>query len=145
MVVYVVHVSAAEIYDATVNNVPAGSCGFITYGVGDDVHLSFKAKHPNGFARFKFAVVRGSSGPVTKACAPANPDSAAWANAPLVTITPVNGFNRDASGLMFSFSVSFQFRCAAPQWRPPPRAALVSCCLWLQGKSLRQCRGIQSG
>jgi hypothetical protein len=89
----------AEIYDATVNNVPAGPCGFITYGVGDDVHLSFKAKHPNGFARFKFTVVRGSSGPVTKACAPDNPDSVAWANAPLVTITSVNGFNRDASSV----------------------------------------------
>ncbi len=89
----------AEIYEASVNGAPAGGCGFISYGPGDDVHLSFKAKHPNGFARFKFTVVRGSSGYVSKACAPDDPNNVAWANAPLVTDTPVNGFKRDASSV----------------------------------------------
>jgi hypothetical protein len=88
----------AEIYDTVVAGVAAGPCGFISYVPGDDVQLSFKAKHPNGFARFKFTVVRGSSGYVTAACAPANP-GVAWANAPLVTDTPVNGFTRDASSI----------------------------------------------
>lgn len=88
----------AEIYETSVDGVAAGPCGFIGYASGDDVHLSFKAKHPNGFARFKFTVVRGSAGYVTAACAPANP-AVAWANAPLVTDTPVNGFNRDASSV----------------------------------------------
>ena len=88
----------AEIYEARVNSVPAGPCGFIAYGHGDDVHLSFKAYHPNGFGRFKFTVVRGSSGYVAAACAPANPD-VAWANAPRVTDTPVNGYSRDAAGI----------------------------------------------
>ena len=87
----------AEIYEASVNGVSAGPCGFMSYGPGDDVHLSFKARHPNGFGRFKFTVVRGSAGYVTTACAPANPGGVAWANAPLVTDTPVNGFARVAS------------------------------------------------
>lgn len=88
----------AEIYDASVKSVPAGLCGFISYATGDDVYLSFKAKHPNGFGRFKFTVVRGSSGYVTAACAPASP-GIAWANAPLVTDTIVNGFTRDAASI----------------------------------------------
>ncbi|MCO5760611.1 MAG: hypothetical protein NHG36_03725 [Chromatiaceae bacterium] len=89
----------AEIHEASVNSIAVGPCGFIGYAPGDDVHLSFKAKHPNGFARFKFTCVRGSSGHVTAACAPDNPDDVAWANAPLVTDTPVNGFNRDSSSI----------------------------------------------
>jgi len=88
----------AEIYEAAINSVSAGPCGFIAYAPGDDVNLSFKAKHRNGFGRFKFTVVRGSSGYVTPACAPANP-GVAWASAPLVTASPVNGFNRDASSV----------------------------------------------
>ncbi len=88
----------AEIYDAAVNGSVAGACGFIEYSPGDDVRLSFKAKHPNGFARFKFTVVRGSAGYVAAACAPANP-AVAWANAPRVTDTSVNGFARDASSV----------------------------------------------
>jgi hypothetical protein len=95
----------AEIYEASVNSIAAGPCGFIRYGAGDDVHLSFKARHPNGFARFKFKVVRGSSGYVLPASAPANPstippvgpDNVAWASAPLVSENP-NGFTHDASG-----------------------------------------------
>jgi len=59
-----------EIYEASVNSVAVGPCGFISYAPGDDVHLSFKAKHTNGFARFEFTVVRGSSGYVANACAP---------------------------------------------------------------------------
>ncbi len=93
----------AEIYDTVVNGVAAGPCGFISYATGDKVSLSFKAKHLNGFARFEFTVVRGSSGYVADACAP-NPATpfdmgVAWANAPLVTDTPVNGFNRNASSI----------------------------------------------
>jgi hypothetical protein len=92
----------AEIYEASVNGISAGKCGFISYATGSTlsnptVHLSFKARHPNGFARFKFTVVRGSSGWVPAACAPADPDKVPWANAPLVTKTPVDGFDRNAS------------------------------------------------
>jgi hypothetical protein len=88
----------AEIYEAAVDGVPAGPCGFIAYGPGDDVHLSFRAYHRNGFARFKFTVVRGSSGYVATACAPADP-TVALATAPLVTDTPVNGFNRSPTSV----------------------------------------------
>ncbi len=88
----------AEIYETSVNGIAAGPCGFIEYGSGDDVHLSFKARHPNGFARFRFTIVRGSSGYVNIACAPFNP-AADWANMPLVSQTPVNGFNRNASSV----------------------------------------------
>jgi hypothetical protein len=87
----------AELYEASVNGVAAGPCGFISYGAGDDVTLSFKARHANDFARFKFTVVKGSSGYVTPACAPADPD-VVWANAPLVSDNP-NGFNRDAASV----------------------------------------------
>jgi hypothetical protein len=87
-----------EIYEANVNGVAAGPCGFINYATGDDVRLSFRVHHPNGFARFKFTTFRGSSGYVTPACAPADPD-VAWANAPGVSDTPVNGFNRNAASV----------------------------------------------
>jgi len=90
--------SDAEIFDASVNGVSAGACGFIEHSPLDMVTLSFRARHPNGFARFKFRVVRGSSGYVAQACAPDNPD-VAWANAPLVTEGIVNDFNRDSSGI----------------------------------------------
>jgi hypothetical protein len=93
----------AGIDEASINDVAAGPCGFITYGAGDDVRLSFRAHHPNGFARFKLTVVRGSSGYVTPACAPTDP-GVAWANAPLVTDTPVNGFQR-GPGSVFSKDV----------------------------------------
>lgn len=94
----------AEIYEASVSGVAAGPCGFIAYSPGEDVHLSFKAKHPNGFARFKYTTVRGSSGYVLAASAPADPGATppvgpgdvVWANAPLVTDNP-NGFTHDAS------------------------------------------------
>lgn len=100
--VFAVHVDnnscEAEIYDTIVNGVAAGPCGFITYTPLDTVQLSFKAKHPHGFGRFKFSVVRGSSGYVAAACAPDDP-GVAWANAPLVTANPVNGFSRNASSV----------------------------------------------
>ncbi len=88
----------AEIYDANVNGVAAGDCGFIGYNAGDDVRLSFRAHHAHGFARFKFTVVMGSSGYRTVACAPDNPH-VAWANAPLVTDDPVNDFIRNAASV----------------------------------------------
>lgn len=96
----------AEIHEASVDGVAAGPCGFIGYGPGDDVHLSFKAKHPNGFARFKFTIVRGSSGYVLAASAPADPGASppvgpgdvAWANAPQVSENP-NGFTHDAASI----------------------------------------------
>lgn len=94
----------AEIYEAKVDDIAAGPCGFIGYDAGDDVHLSFKADHPNGFGRFKFTIVRGSSGYVLAACAPSDPAAVPpvgpgdipWASAPLVSDTPVNGFTRVA-------------------------------------------------
>ena len=56
------------------NGISAGKCGFIGYATGypiqSTVHLSFKARHPNGFARFKFTVVRGSSGWVPRLARP---------------------------------------------------------------------------
>lgn len=89
----------AEIYEASVKGVSAGPCGFISYGTGDFVHLSFRAYHPNGFARFKFTVVRGSSEYVVAACAPDNPKDVPLASAPLVTAAPVNGFNRSGASV----------------------------------------------
>ncbi len=88
----------AVIFDAIVNDVGAGPCGFISYNSGDDVHLSFKAKHTNGFARFKFTVVRGSAGYVGSACAPANPSALTWSTSPLVTDNP-NGYVHDAASV----------------------------------------------
>ncbi len=88
----------AVIYEAQVNTVAAGPCGFIKYGPGDDVLLSFKAYHPNGFGRFKFNVFKGSTGSVAPACAPAAPGAVSWSVAPLVTDSP-NGYTHDASGL----------------------------------------------
>lgn len=94
----------AEIYDASVNGIGAGPCGFIAFPAGADVNLSFKAYHPNGFARFKFTVVKGSSGYVGSASAPSNPTSVNWANAPLVTESaydftnsPMGNFSKDVS------------------------------------------------
>jgi hypothetical protein len=88
----------AEIFETSVNGVSAGPCGFIGYNPGDDARLSFRPYHPNGFARFKFTTVRGSSGFVTMACAPDNPH-VIKADNPLVTDSPVNGFSRDAAGV----------------------------------------------
>ncbi len=87
----------AEIYDTTVGIEAAGPCGFIGYSNdGQKANLSFKARHPNHFARFKFWVVKGSSGYWAVACAPApvNPSTLVdWSVAPLVNASPVNGFS----------------------------------------------------
>lgn len=100
--VFYVHIDnnrcQAVIYEAKIGDVAAGPCGFIAYAPGDDVRLSFKAAHPNGFARYIFTVVRGSSGRVAAACAP-DPAVALWSQAPLVTTSAVNGFTRDPSSV----------------------------------------------
>jgi hypothetical protein len=88
----------AEIFDTSVDALPAGPCGFIPYKPGDDARLSFKAKHPNGFGRFRFLVVKGSFGAVNPACAP-DPTGFTWPVAPLVTQANVNGYVRDPGSI----------------------------------------------
>ncbi|MEW5755766.1 MAG: hypothetical protein AB1810_05635 [Pseudomonadota bacterium] len=44
-------------------------CGFIEYGPGATANLHFEAHHPNGFADFRFSVVRGVSTTVSAASA----------------------------------------------------------------------------
>ena len=87
----------AEIYDASVNGVQAGPCGFIGFQPGNIVRLSFRAFHPNGFARFKFTIAKGSSNYVEDACCPAYPGTVAWSAAPLVTETNPNSYLRSGS------------------------------------------------
>lgn len=100
--VFTIHIDnnpcSAEIYQTKVNDVQAGDCGFIPYHAADSVKLSFKANHPNGYARFKFNLFKGSTGSVEAGCAPW-PYGVTYANAPLVTDTPVNGFERDAASI----------------------------------------------
>ena len=100
----------AEIYPVKVSGVPpvtwetVGPCGFIRYTksppapLPPKVLISFKAAHPNNFARFVFTIVKGSTGYVDVACAPLNP-SVAWTSLPLVNASPVNGFTRDPSSV----------------------------------------------
>jgi hypothetical protein len=81
-----------------------GTCGFIRYSPTTPVSppaqalISFKAAHPNNFARFVFTMVKGSTGYVNSACAPVNP-TVAWTSLPLVKDNPVNGFIRDATSV----------------------------------------------
>ena len=96
----------AEIYPVKVSGAApgtwetVGTCGFLRYKLAPPAQalLSFRAAHPNNFARFVFTVVKGSTGYVTAACAPSNP-SVAWTSLPLVKDNPVNGFIRDASSV----------------------------------------------
>ena len=96
----------AEIYPVKVSGVApgtwetVGTCGFLRYKLAPPAQalLSFRAAHPNNFARFVFTIVKGSTGYVNAACAPSNP-SVAWTSLPLVKDTPVNGFTRDASSV----------------------------------------------
>jgi hypothetical protein len=88
----------AVIYDASVNGHAAGPCGFIAYPAGADVHLSFKARHPNNLARFKFTIVKGSSGYLNSACAPFDP-TVSWTALPLVGDNPVNGYSRSPASI----------------------------------------------
>jgi hypothetical protein len=93
----------AEIYPVKVSGAApgtwetVGACGFLRYNVAPPAKalLSFKAAHPNNFARFVFTTVKGSTGYLNVACAPNNP-SVVWTSLPLVNDTPVNGFVRDA-------------------------------------------------
>jgi hypothetical protein len=84
----------AEIKDASVNDHQAGPCGFITYPAGSNVHISFRAYHPNNFANFSFTVVKGSSGYQSVPSCPI-PGTAL----PLVSYTPVNLFDRGADSV----------------------------------------------
>ncbi len=61
----------AGMEDISVNGNAAGPCGFIQYTPNSNAHIRFLARHPHGFATFQFQVVRGSSGRVEAACAPA--------------------------------------------------------------------------
>lgn len=58
---------AADIYPVNVNGNSADICGFVQYQPGDDVHVSYRAAHPNNFATFDFSIARGSSGVVETA------------------------------------------------------------------------------
>ena len=96
----------AEIYPVKVSGPAPGSwetvgtCGFLRYKLAPPAQalLSFRAAHPNNFARFVFTIVKGSTGYVNAACAPSNP-SVAWTSLPLVKDTPVNGFVRNVSSV----------------------------------------------
>ncbi|MDD1607970.1 MAG: hypothetical protein LUQ18_05650 [Methylococcaceae bacterium] len=76
----------AVIYPVSINGTAADSCGFLQYSVGDNVHVSYWAYHPNNFASFNFTIARGSAGVV---------ESASGA----VGASPVNGYVRDASSV----------------------------------------------
>ena len=103
----------AETYPIKVSGVPpvtwetVGECGFIRYTKSPPAPtppkalLTFKANHPNGFARFVFTVAKGSTGFVNAACSPANP-SVSWTTLPLVTASPVNGYVRNPATAVFS-------------------------------------------
>ncbi len=103
----------AEIYPIKVSGIPpvtwetVGECGFIRYTKSPPAPtppkalLTFKANHPNGFARFVFTVAKGSTGYVNTACAPANP-SVPWTTLPLVRTTPVNAYARNPATAVFS-------------------------------------------
>jgi hypothetical protein len=103
----------AEIYPIKVSGVPpvtwemVGDCGFIRYTKSPPAPtppkalLAFKANHPNGFARFVITVVKGSTGYVKVACAPANP-AVSWTTLPLVNASPVNGYVRNPATAVFS-------------------------------------------
>ena len=101
----------AEIYPVKVTGATpgtwetVGTCGFIRYSLPAtpasppaQALISFKAAHPNNFARFVFTIVKGSTWYVNNACAPANP-AVAWTSLPLVKDTPVNAFIRDATSV----------------------------------------------
>lgn len=96
----------AEIYPVKVSGSSpgtwesVGACGFLRYNPAPPAQalLSFRAAHPNDFARFVFTTVKGSTGYVSAACAPNNP-SVAWTSLPLVKDTPVNGFIRSSSSV----------------------------------------------
>lgn len=87
----------AVINDTSVNVDIAGPCGFISYPPGASAHFSFKARHLNNFARFKFTLVKGSSGYQAIACAPADP-TVDWSLAPLVSDSP-NGYSRSPASV----------------------------------------------
>jgi hypothetical protein len=40
---------------------PVDPCGFVRYKPTDDVHVAFRAHHPNGHGLFTFSMVRGAS------------------------------------------------------------------------------------
>jgi hypothetical protein len=89
----------AQIYETKVGTETAGPCGFINYVKDtEQAHISFKPHHPNNFARFRFRVVKGSSGYQDVACAPMGP-WVDWSANPLVNASPVNGFIRDMGGV----------------------------------------------
>ncbi len=104
----------AEIYPVKVSGVPpatwetVGDCGFIRYTKSPPAPLpptkallSFRAAHPNGFARFNFNVVKGSTGPLSIACAPATAPPT-WTSLPRVNASPVNGFTRDPATSVYT-------------------------------------------
>lgn len=74
----------ASINPVMVNGTAANVCGFVQYHAGDDVHVSYRAFHPNNFATFSFTIARGSAGVVESASGS-------------VGASPVNGYVRDAS------------------------------------------------
>ena len=90
----------ASIYPVEVDGATANPCGFVQYGPGDDVHVTYRAYHPNNFATFRFTIARGSSGVVESASGS-------------VGASPVNGYVRNAASV-FSKNV--------------PAAALLGAC-----------------
>ena len=92
------NVCEGEIFETSVNLEKAGNCGFIKYVSGaNNALISFLAYHPNGFARFRFTTVKGSSGNQTLACIPPDPNDPSAEN-PLVTILKINDFKNEIVG-----------------------------------------------
>lgn len=92
----------ATIDSPSIGAVTAGDlCGFLRYHAGDNVHIAFHAVHPANFARFSFAITRGSTGvsrtvdyshgvPPPEVSALVVPDVIVW--------PPVSAYTGDGSG-----------------------------------------------
>lgn len=88
----------AYMYDANVSGADAGDCGFIHYEPGQNVNLSFIARHPNNFASYDFVVAKGSSGGVPEAISSGRVgiDGTAAHNFYTLNVSGVYGKNIDA-------------------------------------------------
>lgn len=90
----------AEIYKVKVDGVETNPtcCGFVRYGAGSGIELSFRAFHPNNFADFSFAVQKGTCSDIAQTSA---------TNVSGMVIADANGYVRDAASIYTkSFSVN---------------------------------------
>lgn len=91
------NVCEAAIHDVRVGAAVAGPCGFIPYpALAANATISFLARHPHNFGKFRFQVFKGSSGRVEAACAP-SPD-ASYPALPQTGVAASSGFVHDGAG-----------------------------------------------